>query len=88
MQAILKGKHQRFCKMVDEVKAIQPVNDEQLIELETQLQHVYDKYQQQMTDLKLLIEVYEQKQKAIRNRLRQILYFQKFGNRKVQVAGE
>lgn len=81
MQAILKAKHQRFCKMIQDIKTIQSEPDDKLSELEMEFHFVYEDYKQRIGDIKQILEEYQQKQKALRSRMRQLL-----GGKKVAVS--
>jgi hypothetical protein len=70
MQAILKSKHQRFSDWLQDIKDRQAVNDDQLDELEQEMLKYYEAYQQKREELRKIIFEYEEKQKAIRNRIK------------------
>jgi hypothetical protein len=70
MQAILKSKHQRFSDWLQDIKDRQAVNDDQLDELEKEMLHFYEAYQQKREELRRIIYEYEEKQKAIRARIK------------------
>lgn len=70
MQAILKGKHQKFCDWVKDVKMKQPVPASKLDELEDGIYSLYAVYQQKVQELRVVIHEYEEKQKAIKNEVK------------------
>ena len=71
MQAILKSRHQRFCDWLQDTRNKQDIRDRQLDELEKELQQFYDTYQQKREELRRIILAYEERQKAIRIRVKQ-----------------
>jgi hypothetical protein len=70
MQAILKGKHQRFCKWLQDIRD-RYCADPQLDKLEEEMFHFYDVYQQKREELRKIISGYEEKQKNIRNKIKE-----------------
>lgn len=70
MQAILKNKHQQFCYWLERIKTRQPVPDHKLNELGEELQSVYISYQQKMDELREIVFLYQEKQKAIKNEVK------------------
>ena len=70
MQAILKGKHQKFSDWIKDVKIKQPVSVDKLNELEEGLQSLYAVYLQKVQELRVVIYEYEETQKAIRNEIK------------------
>jgi hypothetical protein len=70
MQAILKNKHRQFCDWLERIKARQAVPDHKLNELESELLSVYMSYQQKMDELREIVFLYEEKQKAIKNEVK------------------
>jgi hypothetical protein len=70
MQAILKNKHQQFCDWLMRIKARQSVPDHKLNELEGELLSVYMSYQLKMDELREIVFLYEEKQKAIKNEVK------------------
>lgn len=70
MQAILKSKHQRFSYWLQDIKDRQAVNDDHLDELEKEMLNFYEAYQQKREELRKIIDQYEEKQKAIRARIK------------------
>lgn len=73
MQAISKDKHEKFCKLVQVIKAGQPLQHTSLNEMQTELDTIYQTYRQSLNDLKVLIMEYDAKQKDIRQKMRQLL---------------
>ncbi len=73
MQAISKDKHEKFCKLVQVIKASQPLQHASLNEMQTELEVIYNTYRQSLNDLKVLIMEYDAKQKDIRQKMRQLL---------------
>jgi hypothetical protein len=71
MQAILKSKHQRFCNWLQKIKDKQQTTGSALDDLENEMVGYYNMYVQKREELRTIILHYEEKQKAIRNRIRQ-----------------
>lgn len=71
MRAILKSKHQRFCNWLQGTRDRLAMADVTLDELENGLSVHYDEYLQKREDLRAIIQQYEEKQNAIRNRIKQ-----------------
>lgn len=70
MPAILKSKHEQFCNWLQNIRAMKPLADAVLDELEKEIGDIYTNYQQKMKGVKQIIHEYEEKQKAIRNRIK------------------
>lgn len=71
MQAILKGKHQRFCKWLQDIRDRQLTNDPQLDRLEEEMLLLYGIYHQKREELRKIISAYEEKQKFIQNKIKE-----------------
>src|ERR1700704_6087487 len=71
MQAILKGKHQRFCKWLQSIRDRKPGTDPHLDQLEEGMFHCYEVYMQKREELRKIIVEYEEKQKSIRNKIKE-----------------
>jgi hypothetical protein len=65
MQAISKEKHDKLCKLLQDVKSSLLLDDTSLIELESELEQVFKEYRDSFNELKTLIMEYNTKQKAI-----------------------
>jgi flagellar capping protein FliD len=72
MPAILKSKHHQFCNWLQGVKAMQPVPDHSISELEDELEDMYKNYQQKLDELRQVIQKYQEKQKTIKNEIKRI----------------
>lgn len=72
MQGILKSNHQKLCDCLQDVKAMEPIPDSRLTEMENEIKTVFLHYQEKMKELKRLIFVYEEKQKTIKNEIKRI----------------
>lgn len=70
MQAILKSKHEQFCYWLKDIKDKQAIRNENLDELEKEMLHFYEVYLQKREELRKTIFDYEEKQKAIKNRIK------------------
>lgn len=70
MQAILKGKHQKFCDWIKDVRIKQPSAGDKLNELEDGLQSLYIGYLQKVQELRVMIHEYEETQRAIKNEVK------------------
>lgn len=73
MPAILKEKHFRFCTLIENFMASHSDDDSNLAGLEKELQDVYEKYRQGIEDLRTIVAVYDEKQRSIKNRMKQML---------------
>ena len=71
MQAILKSKHEQFSDWLRDIKDRRQGSDDKLDELEKEMLHFYDVYQQKREELRKIIFEYEEKQKAIRKRIKE-----------------
>jgi hypothetical protein len=72
MQAILKSKYQQFCNWLHGIKTKQAIGDPVLDEMENEMFTQYNLYLQKIEELRLIIEQYEEKQKNIKSRLREL----------------
>jgi hypothetical protein len=72
MQAILKSKHQRFCSWLQSIKDKQAITDEVTDELENEMFGHYNLYLQKREELRAIILQYEEKQKSIRIRMKEL----------------
>lgn len=70
MQAILKNKYTAFCNWLQEVKQKQQIDDQKLDDLEKEMVTLYFTYLRRLEELQLIVEEYENKQKAIRQRIK------------------
>lgn len=75
MQGILKSNHQRLCDCLQDVKIMQPDPDHKLNVLEDELHATFKNYQQKMNELKRIIDIYDEKQKSIKNEIKKIKKF-------------
>jgi hypothetical protein len=73
MQAILKGKHQIFCNYLQSIKNKYPLPENELVKLEEELNSMYEDYQREIADIKMIITEYNQKQQEIKNKIKQLL---------------
>jgi hypothetical protein len=83
MQGILKNDHQRFCNSLKVIKITPATEGQKLIELENELQSLYNNYQEKMMEIKQIIQVYEEKKKSIRNEIKKIQKYAIPDNRNV-----
>ncbi|MBC7872382.1 MAG: hypothetical protein H7Y01_00225 [Ferruginibacter sp.] len=73
MQAISKANHEKFCKLIQDLRASQLLKGNDLIELESELETIFYSYLHSLADIKMLIIEYDNKQKAIRNTIKRLL---------------
>jgi hypothetical protein len=71
MQAILKNKHERFCNWLQRIKDKQTSPDNVLEGLENDIYDQYNLYLQKREEIRTIIQHYEEKQQAIRSRIKQ-----------------
>jgi len=81
MQAIVKANHKRFCDMMEGFRASQSVVDRKLSELESELNDYFKTYQESLNYIKTIIIEYGEKQKEIRQRMKQLLRNESSGKR-------
>jgi len=72
MRGILKSSHEKLCNCLEDIKASEHLQDNKLNELEVELLSAFKNYQQKMNDLKRLVHIYEEKQRAIKNEMKKI----------------
>ena len=73
MRAISKMDHDKLFKFIDDLRNTYSIPDKTLIELEKDLETVFNAYQQQLNDLKDLIIEYDIKKKRMRQKIKQLL---------------
>ncbi len=70
MQAILKSKHQQFCSWLQSIRDKQSFPIDEIEQLENELLLFYESYQQKRDELREITRQYEEKQKRIRNQVK------------------
>ena len=72
MQAILKSKHQKFCSLLQRIKDKLGVGDPVIDELENEMFDHYNSYMGKREELRRIADQYEESQKNIRARIKQL----------------
>lgn len=73
MRAISKMNHDKFFKFIQEIRKTYSLPDKTLSELEKDLEGVFNAYQQQLNDLKVLILEYDAKKKLASQKIKKLL---------------
>lgn len=73
MTGLVREKHYRFCKALEDFRISQALQDSQLSKLDSELNDLFRAYQQSVSDVKTIILEYGVKQKEIRQRMKQLL---------------
>lgn len=72
MNSISKANHEKICKRLIEMLYDCGGNDNNLVELKSELESLFRDYQNQLNNLKVLIMQYDAKQKNARSVMRKI----------------
>jgi hypothetical protein len=73
MRAISKMDHDKLFKFIHDIRKTYSIPDKTLVELEKDLEAVFNAYQQQLNDLKVLIIEYDTKKKRMSQKIKQLI---------------